>query len=227
MHGWYKCSDGRLYHPVVAEIALRAWERKLRKRYNTECARIKKHNQRHSTDVPYPEYDVWISSGCVPIDLSPPRPAAVPKKSRGTKKNVPGEKGSKGEGEGEGYSNSKRASLSSAGAERDQSPDEVQQALDHYAALRRDLVPNGKAIDFNQKRCRAMSLRLGEIGGLPAWDETLAIIRSSPFLRGETSRNGFVAEIDWILNPANLTKVREGNYSDSRPASSAQEYLGV
>src|SRR6185437_6714857 len=27
--GWVKCSDGLLYHPVVAQQALEAWERKL------------------------------------------------------------------------------------------------------------------------------------------------------------------------------------------------------
>src|SRR5687767_3289068 len=25
LHGWVRCSDGRLYHPVVAEQALEAW----------------------------------------------------------------------------------------------------------------------------------------------------------------------------------------------------------
>ncbi len=28
LHGWIKCTDGRLYHPVVCEKALEAWERK-------------------------------------------------------------------------------------------------------------------------------------------------------------------------------------------------------
>lgn len=28
LHNWIKCSDGRLYHPVVAELALDAWERR-------------------------------------------------------------------------------------------------------------------------------------------------------------------------------------------------------
>lgn len=32
LHGWVKCSDGRLYHPVVAEKANEAWARKLAQR---------------------------------------------------------------------------------------------------------------------------------------------------------------------------------------------------
>lgn len=32
LHGWQLCSDGRLYHPVVAEKALEAWRKKLSQR---------------------------------------------------------------------------------------------------------------------------------------------------------------------------------------------------
>ena len=39
MRGWVECHDGRLYHPVVAEQVLIAWERKLAQRSRTEAAR--------------------------------------------------------------------------------------------------------------------------------------------------------------------------------------------
>jgi hypothetical protein len=48
LRGWVKCSDGRLYHPIVAEKALTAWNSKLAQAWRTELARIKKHNQRHA-----------------------------------------------------------------------------------------------------------------------------------------------------------------------------------
>ncbi len=32
MRGWVLCTDGRLYHPVVAEVALEAWEQRKRNR---------------------------------------------------------------------------------------------------------------------------------------------------------------------------------------------------
>lgn len=38
MRGWVECSDGRLYHPVVAELALEAWDRK---RYRKEVGTAK------------------------------------------------------------------------------------------------------------------------------------------------------------------------------------------
>lgn len=39
LRGWIKCSDGRLYHPVVAEKALIAWSSKQTRRQQTEKAR--------------------------------------------------------------------------------------------------------------------------------------------------------------------------------------------
>lgn len=64
LHGWIKCSDGRLYHPVVAEKALEAWESKLVQRWRTECARIRKYNQRHKTEIQEPSFAEWKASGC-------------------------------------------------------------------------------------------------------------------------------------------------------------------
>src|SRR5690242_8109893 len=51
LRGWVKCSDGRLYHPVVAEKAKESWRSKLERMWRTEVARIKKANQRHGTKV--------------------------------------------------------------------------------------------------------------------------------------------------------------------------------
>jgi hypothetical protein len=40
LSGWVKCSDGRLYHPVVAERAKAAWDRKREYRLRTLRGRI-------------------------------------------------------------------------------------------------------------------------------------------------------------------------------------------
>ena len=42
LRGWVKCSDGRLYHPVVAEKASEAWQLKLARKSRTEAARAAK-----------------------------------------------------------------------------------------------------------------------------------------------------------------------------------------
>lgn len=40
LRGWVKCSDGRLYHPVVAEITIEQWSGKIEQRKRTLKARI-------------------------------------------------------------------------------------------------------------------------------------------------------------------------------------------
>lgn len=43
LRGFVKCSDGRLYHPTIAEKAKEAWESKLQRRKRTEAARGARH----------------------------------------------------------------------------------------------------------------------------------------------------------------------------------------
>ena len=77
LRGWIKCDDGRIYHPVVAEKANEAWASKLEQRWKTECARIKKQNQRHGTQVPCPSFDEYMSLGTTkqcPEGQQPPVP---------------------------------------------------------------------------------------------------------------------------------------------------------
>lgn len=42
LRGWVKCGDGRLYHPVVAEKAVEAWNIKQARKARTEAARAAK-----------------------------------------------------------------------------------------------------------------------------------------------------------------------------------------
>jgi hypothetical protein len=48
---WVKCSDGRLYHPVVAEKAIESWQAKKRQRDRTEAARAARLSQRQAAPV--------------------------------------------------------------------------------------------------------------------------------------------------------------------------------
>lgn len=96
LRGWIKCDDGRLYHPVVAERAVEAWDAKLDQRWRTECARIKKHNDRHHTKLPRPTFDEWIAQGCPQGQR-----LHVPSGTSETESGQGGEIDSKGEGEGQ------------------------------------------------------------------------------------------------------------------------------
>jgi len=101
LRGWIKCSDGRLYHPVVAEKARDAWAGKHRQRHKTECARIKKYNQRHGKGIPFPTLEQFLST-----DYSDPVARDVPIMSLGTTticpEDVQPEMASKGEEQGQG-----------------------------------------------------------------------------------------------------------------------------
>ncbi|MEX3555806.1 MAG: DUF1376 domain-containing protein, partial [Burkholderia gladioli] len=105
LRGWMKCSDGRLYHPVVAEKARDGWIAKLKQRFKTECARIKKHCQRH--EVPYvePDFDDWVAAGCpqgqtANVPGTPPkRPKDNGAQSQGQSGNVPGDESNAGSGQ--------------------------------------------------------------------------------------------------------------------------------
>lgn len=93
LRGFVTCTDGRLYHPVVAEQALSSWLGKLEQRHRTECARIKKANQRNGTDIPAPDFVTFVSER---------HPLSVPYLSLGTSQNVPGENPSKGQRQRQG-----------------------------------------------------------------------------------------------------------------------------
>lgn len=70
MRGFILCDDGRFYHPVIAEQAIAAWEGKRQQRWRTECARIKKANQRNGTDIPTPTYEQFLE-GVSPAVVDP------------------------------------------------------------------------------------------------------------------------------------------------------------
>jgi hypothetical protein len=117
LRGWVACNDGRLYHPVIAEKAIDAWRSKLAQRHRAECARIKKHNQRHGTQVPFPDLDAWIAAGC-PSGPLPIVPGDKASESPGTEQarpqSVPRETPSKGQGEGQGQGDLKTKTMVAA-----------------------------------------------------------------------------------------------------------------
>jgi hypothetical protein len=59
LRGFVLCSDGRLYHAVLAEKANEAWEGRLRHRHRKECDRIKKAAQRAEVKPVYPTFEEW------------------------------------------------------------------------------------------------------------------------------------------------------------------------
>jgi hypothetical protein len=71
------------------------------------------------------------------------------------------------------------------------------------------------------ERAKKLRARLEE-HGLSGWKEALAAIESQPFLLGRNNR-GWKANLDFLLQPESLNKVREGAYSDEGRAETVQE----
>jgi hypothetical protein len=69
MRGWFKASDGRLYHPIVAEKVLDSWHGKTLARWRKECERVRKENGRRK------------EKGLAPLDL-PAEPTRISVASR-------------------------------------------------------------------------------------------------------------------------------------------------
>lgn len=70
MRGWIECSDGRLYHPVVASIALDVWKTKRRKETGNEAERERKRLKRASMSAGQ-THDVRRTSTQCPPDTPP------------------------------------------------------------------------------------------------------------------------------------------------------------
>lgn len=63
MHGWIKCSDGRLYHPVIAEKANAALEDKAVYRYGRARDRARKAHGQSNEPFVFPTKDEWSALG--------------------------------------------------------------------------------------------------------------------------------------------------------------------
>jgi hypothetical protein len=101
MRGWEICTDGRFYHRVVAEQVNESWRKKIEQRWRTECARIRKANQRNHTDLPQPAFADYVASDW-PLSVTflsqghaPPVPSDSGGLSHGTDDEVPGDIASK------------------------------------------------------------------------------------------------------------------------------------
>ncbi len=104
LYGFVLCSDGRWYHPVIAEKASSAWDAKRRHAYGKLIDRLRKENNRREKEgrplVGFPPFELW-NAGRYPNGIPPEPPA--------TSGGIPPENALRGngaeqtgEGEGEG-----------------------------------------------------------------------------------------------------------------------------
>lgn len=107
LRGWIKCDDGRLYHPVVAEKALEAWDSKVHHAHGKLKERLRKS---YGKDAVQPTFEQWISAGKPnewpqSSDGIPPEESQPSDGKKDSSAGIPPENPLKGEGEGKGYVN--------------------------------------------------------------------------------------------------------------------------
>jgi hypothetical protein len=102
LRGFILCNDGRLYHQVVAEIAIDSWGSMLKQRHRTKCGALKKWGQRHKQAVELPTFELWITreypeaTGYLSRWTDADVPEDIPGMSLGQQGDVTGETASKG-----------------------------------------------------------------------------------------------------------------------------------
>jgi hypothetical protein len=173
LRGWVKCEDGRLYHPVVAEKACEAWQAKLLQRWRSECARIKKHNQRHKTEVPQPDFDTWIAHG-----RPTGQPLPVPGDSKANEGDKAGDIASKRQGEGQGQRKLTTSVPNGTGAE-------APPPVDPVSEKKKEIWHSGKALYASkgidgERAGKLLGKMLGEYTVDTVLDAVRAGVREQP-----------------------------------------------
>ena len=240
LRGWILCDDGRLYHPVVAEKAMDAWRGKLKQRWTTAMAALKKYCQRH--ELPYRPipFEDWLTSGRpegqalyvpgTPPLLSPGHAPSVPGDDppMSPQKTIQGTGIGIGRGTGTVEPNPPPGGLSPAPVE----PPPL--TLVPPAPITTPPCPHQEIVDAYHRILPALP-RVREWGetrrthlasrwkarpkrqSLEWWERLFAFAAESPFLTGHSpGRNGaapFVMTLPWLVkSEENLVKVIEGNY---------------
>lgn len=98
LHGFVKCADGRLYHPVVAEKAIAAFAAKEKYAYERYCDRLRKENAKRAKEgkpaLGVPPQTLW-KTGDYPHGMAPAGEDFPPESARPCAA-VPPETGLKG-----------------------------------------------------------------------------------------------------------------------------------
>lgn len=81
-----------------------------------------------------------------------------------------------------------------------------------------------KVQKLSDSRKKAIKARLNDFG-LEDIKRAFALTEQSDFLKG-TNANGWQAGFDWLMKPANLTKVLEGNYENKHKAGKPGSMFG-
>lgn len=209
LRGWVLCDDGRYYHPTVCEKVVEAWNAKLDQRWRTECSRIKKHNDRHGTNVPRPTFEEWLSADCPQGQRLP-----VTRDNDGTGGGQVGETRSKGQGEGqgerEGQGQGQGESMLGGAARTDA-------AADASAQPRTTRAPRGERLPKGWTLPREWGV--WAIETYPLWTPEKVRLEAERFADHWRAKTGKDAtKLDWLATWRNWCRSPIAHRDDPKPA---------
>lgn len=121
-------------------------------------------------------------------------------------------KGREGSGGGEGKEASAGADIELSEEPFGPPPPDLDHSIDLFQLWNRTAPPAlPVAREFSEARRKKAKARLKE-RPLPEWEAVILRMVASPFCRGETSRDGWRADFDFLLKPDTAAKVLEGKY---------------
>lgn len=236
LSGWVPCSDGRLYHPVVAEKALEAWDKMRAQRKQTLAARqskkrklleaTKKSATKRVTSHETSEATETVASS-VTDKATETVTASNGTERRGTEQNrreesppaaasldaareVPAEKPQAAAAAPEGPS-----AAMDARSSQDAALAAWNEAADRHGLIRIDFLTSTRR--FKLDRIFAIC------GGVEGWKAALDHAPSQAFLR--TADDGWQPwfRFDWLLDEDHFAKLMEGQYADRHERSREDE----
>jgi hypothetical protein len=204
LRGWVKCSDGRLYHPVLSATCLRV----AAKSRSSRAAVMRRWDGQATDNAENPAYERNTNKG---------------REGKGRIESSPSPPEEGGEGVSTAAAAEPPAGDGSQGKPKVAKPEIPRSLLLEMLARWNDLarkVAVRGATELTPKREAALRARIRErwsADPLGKWDAYLAAIAKTPFLLGENDR-AWRANIDWAIRPDSPVRVAEGKYSDDEGA---------
>lgn len=221
LRGWSLCDDGRLYHPVVAEKALRGWierigmkERSAKgnaTRYETfnytpeAFAALKADAVRHLARlIPSAQAEFGIVLQGEPM---PPVRSGTGSRKESAKEPISSQHNGTERNRTEGNGTEVRSSVVSAAPKP--TPD-LLAALTLFNQTAEELgLPTARKL--SEARRKKLISTLSEHGP-DGWAEAMQRLRESPHCRGQNDRS-WKADLDFLLTPSKFLRLIEGAYA--------------
>jgi hypothetical protein len=186
LHGFVKCSDGRIYHKALAAFALESWRRRLKDRERKAKYRARRDGQ--DADVPRTE------------------------RGRGAGQNGPGDVLGTAD-RTRCDATGRDATLKHEAAADARAPEA--QAFDAWNEFAKtNAAPCADFL--TSSRIFSIKAVLAAVGGVEAWRRGLEKAGDAKFLRGADDRFHGWFKLDWLLRDDHFAKLLEGEYDQPR-----------